>query len=59
MNSVKEIANARFEFMSLKDERISTQPSYSPENVKSFAESIHLTDKTVHLSQLTKSDLKN
>ena len=58
MNSVKEIVNARFETMSLKDERISTQPSYSSENVKSFAESIHLTDKTVHLSQLTKSDLK-
>ena len=54
MNPVKKIGNARFKSMSLKDERISIQPSSSSENVKTFAETIHLVDKTVDLSQLIK-----
>lgn len=58
MKAVKEIINARFEFMSFKEEIISTQPSYSSDNVKTFAETIHLVNKSIDLSQLTKSDLK-
>ena len=36
MNPMKESVNARFEPMSLNDQRISTQPSSSSENVIMF-----------------------
>ena len=52
MNPVKEIANSRFESMSLKDEKTSFQQSATSENVKNFAESIHLIDKIVDITQL-------
>ena len=42
----------------LKDEKISIQSSSLSENLKTFADTIHLVHKIVDHSQLTKSNLK-
>ena len=56
MNSKKEIVNSITESSSLKNEKISVQQSPICENVKTFAEFIHLIDITLDITQLTSAD---